>query len=355
MSAPHSAVYTEATAQDKVKGVALAHLSIEVGHLYMEDIRRGEAAIRAQFEQVAPWAAAATAAVSAEVRTLGTETPRVSTCFLIDDYFREDTDPGQVVATLVTIAEQCGITIDYLAREAGCAVAGEVDVAELTAAMLLPEPPPGTDGGRPPLATSGWLCNGERSYPAGSDQAMRVAPWRPPEEFGKRNHSVFLDIELWKEKHEVVGGTPTTRRQWSCPFLASVWQLLRLGMLRNYGEPVAQPQRWDADAPWPDTWHDLPPVIQLNPRAAPFAAFRSISILPKAYLQIEHAVDVILQHLELDDAVVRQVIERGGEAGLTVPAKVTDRISHVFVGGERPPARDEHGRRPGPQRAGNDE
>lgn len=344
MSAPHSAVYTEATEQDKVKGVALAHLSIEVGHLYMDDIRRGEAPIRAQFEQVAPWAAAATAAVSAEVRAVGKETPRVSTCFLIDDYFRNDTDPREVIDKLLALAEQSGITIDYLAREAGCCVAGDVDVAGLTAAMLLPEPPPGTDGGRPPLSASGWLCNGERSAPAGSDQAMQVVPWRPPEEFGKRNHSIFLDIELWKERQDVTNGTPTTRRQWSCPFLASVWQLLRLGMLRNYGDPVAQPQQWDADTPWPEDWHDLPPVIQLNRHAAPFAAFRSLSILPKAYLQIEHAVDVILQHLELDEAVVEQVIARGGEAGLTVPAKVTDRISHVFVDSGHHPARKEHAR-----------
>lgn len=344
MSAPHSAVYTEATEQEKVKGVALSHLSIEVGHLYMEDIGRGEDRIRHQFEQVAPWVTAATAAASAEVRAIGTETPRVSTCFLIDDYFRNDTDPREIIDKILTIAKQSGITIDYLAREAACCVAGDVNVAELTAAMLLPEPPPGTDGGRPPLATSGWLCNGERSYPAGSDQAMQVAPWRPPEEFGKRNHSIFLDIELWKDKQELVGDTLTTRRLWSCPFLASVWQLLRLGMLRNYGEPVAQPQRWDTDMPWPENWHDLPPVIQLNPRAAPFAAFRSVSILPKTYLHIEHAVDVILTHLELDEAVVRQVVKRGGEAGLTVPAKVTDRLSHVFLDCERSSAGDEHTR-----------
>lgn len=334
MSAPHSAVYTEATEQDKVKGVALSHLSIEVGHLYMEDIRHGEARIREQFERVAPWVAAATAAVSAEVRAVGAEKPRVSTCFLIDDYFRDDTSPGEVVERLAETAKQAGITIDYLAREAGCCVAGDVNVAELTAAMLLPEPPPGTDGSRPPLATSGWLCNGQRSYSADSDQAMQVASWRPPEEFGKRNHSIFLDIELWKEKQEVVDGTLVTGRQWSCPFLAAVWQLLRLGVLRNYGEPVAQPQRWDDDTPWPENWHDLPPVIQLNQRATPFTAFRSVSILPKTYLQIEHAVDVIIKHLELDEAVVSQVIARGAEVGLTVPARASDRISHVFFDSE---------------------
>lgn len=335
MSALDSAVYTEATEQDKVKRVALSHLSIEVGHFYMDDVRHGDEVIRTQFSQVAPWVAAATAAVSAEVRAAGTETPRVSTCFLIDDYFTNDTDPREVTEKIVAIAKQCGITIDYLAREAGCSVTGDVNVAELTAAMLLPEPPPGTDGSRPPLATTGWLCNGERSESSDSDQAMRVAPWRPPQEFGKRNHSIFLDIELWKEKQERVDGILETKRLWSCPFLAAVWQLLRLGMLRHYGEPVAQAQQWPADVPWPEHWRDLPTVIQLNPRAAPFAAFRSISILPKTYLPIEHAVDVILDHLDLDNAVTGQVIERAAEAGLTVPARVTDRISHVFIDGER--------------------
>ncbi|HET6499319.1 MAG TPA: SCO2522 family protein [Amycolatopsis sp.] len=335
MSTLDSGVYSETTERDKIKGVALSHLSIEVGHLYLDEFRRGEDRIRAQFEQVAPWVAAATAAVSAEVRAAGTENPRVSTCFLIDDYFRDDTDPGETIGKLTGIAKRCGITIDYLAREAACCVAGDIEVAELTAAMLLPEPPPGTDGRRPPPATSGWLCNGERSHPAESDQAMQLARWQPPEEFGKRNHSIFLDIELWRERQEVVDGELTSRRQWSCPFLAAVWQLLRLGMLRNYGEPVIQPQEWTPDAPWPQRWHELPPLIRLNQRAAPFAAFRSVSILPRTYLPVEHAVDVILRHLELDEAVVRQVTERGSEVGLSVPARVTDRLSHVFIDGER--------------------
>jgi hypothetical protein len=318
------ATYSEAAEQDRPRQVRLAHLSIEVGHFYMEDLLNGEDRIRAQFTRVAPWIAAATATAGAD---LGVVKPRVSTCFLVDDYFVGDTNPGPIIDKLIKIAAECGIAIDYLAREAGCAEAEDIRPAELTEAMLLPEPPAGSNGSRPPLHESGWLCNGERSPGEGSGQAMQVDPWRPPVQFGKRNHSIFVDVELWKDVVERGNG----KRIWSCPFLASVWHLLRLGMLRNYGEPVGEPKPWPDGADWPERWSDLPAVIQLNPKAAPFAAFRSTSILPRSYLTIENAVDVVLSHLDLDAAVVEQVIERGRQENLTVPREVTRRISHVFL------------------------
>jgi hypothetical protein len=332
MNAPGSASYSEATEQDKPRQLQLAHLSIEVGHFYMEDLLNGEDRIRSQFARVAPWIGAATASAQAE---LGLTKLRASTCFLIDDYFRSDTSPAKIVDKLVQIATECGITIDYIAREAGCAVADGVPLAETVAAMLLPEPPVGTNGSRPPLQESGWLCNGQRSPDAdSSDQAMQIKQWRPPEQFGARNHSIFLDVELWKDATEQVDGALVTRRLWSCPFLAAIWQLLRLGMVRYYGEPVAQPQPWSLDWDWPDHWADLPAVMKINPRAAPFAAFRATSIMPRSYLGIEHAVDVILNHIDLDESVINQVIDRASQEQLVVPRKVTRRISHAFIEGD---------------------
>jgi hypothetical protein len=328
VTAEDSATYSEATEQDEPRNVQWSHLSIEVGHFYMEDLLNGEDRIREQFRRVRPWVLAATESAKAE---FGETKARVSTCFLIDDYFRPDTDPPTIMKKLTKIAEETGVRIDYMAREAGCYVANGVPLAEVTAAKLLPEPPVGTNGSRPPLHETGWLCNGERSTDSEADQAMRVRPWRPPEQFGVRKHSIFLDIELWKDTVAKIDGRQVTQRSWSCPFLAAVWHLLRLGMLRYYGEPVAQPELWSKDDGWPERWSDMPPVIQLNHRAAPFSAFRTLSILPRYYLPIENAVEVILNHLDLEEAVVEQVVKRGSEVGVAIPRDVTRRVSHIFV------------------------
>jgi hypothetical protein len=326
----NSVTYSEATEQYRPRQLRLSHLSIEVGHFYMEDLFNGEDRIRAQFRRVAPWVKAATAAAATE---LGNVKPRVSTCFLVDDYFHNNTNPAAIVEVVNRIATECGITIDYLAREAGCCAADGVSLAELVVAMLVPEPPVGTNGSRPFLHEydeSGWLCNGERPS-AESEEAMLVQPPRPPVQFGKRNHSIFLDIELWKETSERVNNKVVSRRTWSCPLLASIWHLLRLGMLRYHGEPVAQPQQRPIDDDWPQHWGGLPAVTQLNPKAAPFAAFRSTSILPRSYLEIEHAVDVILNHFDIDEEVVDQVIERGRQESLIISRDITSRISHIFI------------------------
>ncbi|WP_207386904.1 SCO2522 family protein [Frankia sp. Cppng1_Ct_nod] len=319
--------YSEASNQDNVRGMPLSHLSIEVGHFYMEDLLNGEERIRHQFQRLAPW-------VTAAEKTVAADRPRISTCFLIDDYFYNSTNPKEILRKLITIGDECGVPIDYIAREAGCCVADGVPLAELVAARLLPEPAPGTNGSRPPTHQSGWLCNGERSPETGTDQAMHTRPWEPPQEFGKRDHSIFLDVELWKEIEDRVDGETMIQRTWSCPFLASIWHLLRLGMLRHFGEPVAQPHRVILETDEiPETWTELPAVMQVNPRAAPFSAYRSVSILPQRYLPIENAIKLILSHLSLDEPVTGQVIERGAREGLKIPRKVIDRISHVFIEG----------------------
>ncbi|RJQ76679.1 hypothetical protein D5S17_17610 [Pseudonocardiaceae bacterium YIM PH 21723] len=326
MSTIETPVYSEATSRPAPRKVALSHLSVEVGHLYMEDLTNGEDRIRTQFRRVAPWLQALRSAQQAEV-TDGKA--RISTCFLIDDYFRPDTDPSVIMPQLLRIAADCGIEIDYLAREAGCHEADRVQLAEITRGMLLHEPPVGATGSRPAAQKSGWLCNGERTPDSSGGQAMRGSTlWQQPEEFGKRNHSIFLDVEMWKDI-PAKGGEPA-HRKWSCPFLAAVWQLIRLGALRNNGEPVAQPRPWPTDS-WPRTWRELPAVMQLSDRPSPFSAYRVASILPKTYLKIEHAVNVILDHLTLDEAVVTQTAERAVEEGVELPAQLTDRLTNIFI------------------------
>ena len=53
--------FLESTAEFKIESVPLAHVSVEVGHLYMEDFVNGEGAIQRAFAVAAPWVKAARA------------------------------------------------------------------------------------------------------------------------------------------------------------------------------------------------------------------------------------------------------------------------------------------------------
>lgn len=317
------AVFRETTAEPRTQAVPLSHLSLELGHLYMEDFEAGPEHLRRHFAQVRPWADAARAAVAAQT---GGKRPRISTCFLIDDYFTRFSSPAELVPLLLAEADRAGLAVDYLARESGCAVAGKVPVAEAVAGRLVEEPPPGSYGLRPPAAQTGWLANGERSPVARAPQAMReAAVWQPPKETASRRHSVFLDVELWSD-------APDGQRTWSCPFLAAVWQLSRLGLLRTEGEAVLEPQPHTAEG-FPEDWDELPPLLRLNPRADPFAAYRTCSVVPNRFLPVEHAVRVVLDQTEVDPEALGQVARRSAGEKVTVPESVADRVSYVFYAG----------------------
>ena len=140
--------FLESSADFKVESLPLSHVSVEVGHLYMEDFADGVGAVRRTFAAVAPWIRTAQTpqAVGCEKNSV-----RVSTCFLIDDYFSRFSSPASVIPMVLAAAEQEGVRIDYLARESACAAAGGVSPAALTLGNLVTEPVPGTTGGRPPL------------------------------------------------------------------------------------------------------------------------------------------------------------------------------------------------------------
>ncbi|MDX6363301.1 MAG: hypothetical protein QOC85_2311 [Streptomyces sp.] len=311
------AVFRETTAEPRTQSVPLAHLSLELGHLYMEDFEGGPARLRRHFAEVRPWVDAVQASAALQA---GGKRPRVSTCFLVDDYFGRFSSPADLVPVLLDEAERAGLTIDYLARESACAVADKVPLAESVANRLVESPPAGSYGLRPPVGQTGWLANGQRT-PAARPQAMKTAPaWRPPQETAARRHSVFMDVELWDDDKE-------GHRTWSCPFLAAVWQLARLGLLRNEGEPVLVPR---PRGELPARWDELAPLLQLNASAAPFSAYRTCSVLPSRFLPVEHAVRVILDQTDVDAGALRQVAERSAREGAAVPDSVADRASYVF-------------------------
>lgn len=315
------AVFTEAAAEPKVDSVAFSHLSIELGHLYMEDFARGEEYLRQHFRHIAPWVAAATASAA---ESMAGRRARISTCFLVDDYFTRLSSPAEVIPLLVRTAAESGLRIDYLARESGCAEADGVPIAELMAGRLVAEPPINTNGSRPPTAETGWLSNGERSPSDDAVEAMSAVrrEWQPPRQNSAKRHSIFMDVELWDE----VDG----RRTWSCPFLAAVWQLLRLGLLRDEGRRVAEPTTWSAE--FPDDWARLPAVVRLNPDAAPFSAYRTMSILGTRFLPIEHAVRTILSQVSIDPFVSGQALDRSAAERIELPPELVDRIDYLFAG-----------------------
>jgi hypothetical protein len=317
---PAEVEFTEVAAHPKVESVSYAHLSVELGHLYMEDLQRGPAFLDAHFRQVAPWFEAARLSC---VDSLGGRTPRISTCFLVDDYFTRLSPPDVVIPQLLESASAAGLRIDYLARESGCARADEVRLAELVAGRLIAEPPPNTNGSRPPPHENGWLTNGERSPCDSAAEAMGIpANWTPPRETAANRHSIFVDIELWDDD----GG----RRTWSCPFLAAVWQLLRLGLLRHDGRAVAVPQ--PSSGPWPTDWDRLPAVIALGTGAASFFAYRTCSVLAGRFLSVEHAVRTILSQVSVDAVAGRQALERSRAEGVELPEEIVDRVEYVLTG-----------------------
>lgn len=324
------AEFFESTADLRVESVPLAHLSVELGHFYSPDLRRDEEFFVDHFRRIGGWFAAARAACE-------TANPRISTCVLIDDYFGRPDPPRALVRKLLDAARKAGLEIDYLVRESGCVhtvaaiesdpaepaetVPAGLSLAELVEARLVEDPPPDTTGARPPVHQTGWLCNGQRS-PVQKNEAMKSpVAWGPPAENAAVNHSIFADIELWRDNGR--------DRLWSCAMLAAVWQLLRLGVLRDNGRRVAAPHPLPGDLP--DDWRALPMVLQINKRAAPFSAYRAMTICAPLFLPVENAVRTILQQVAVDPAVLAQIAARGADEEITLPPAVVDRIEYLFV------------------------
>ncbi|MEU6256380.1 SCO2522 family protein [Streptomyces sp. NPDC047043] len=310
------AVFRESTAEPRIQSLPLAHLSLELGHLYMEDFEAGPERLGEHFAEVRIWADAARASVARRSKR-----PRVSTCFLIDDYFTRFSTPAELIPLVLKEAEKAGLVIDYLARESACAVADRIELAESVMHRLVESPPPGSYGSRPPVSLTGWLANGQRSPSMSRSALGEVKGWQPPSETAARNHSVFMDVELWSEKDG--------RRLWSCPFLAAVWQLARLGLLRHLGEPVLVPRPWQGQD-FPNDWDRLAPLLKLTDTKAPFSAYRTCTLMPNRFLAVEDAVRLILDQTDVDAGALQQVAARSAAEGMPVPAAVAQRATYVF-------------------------
>jgi hypothetical protein len=231
---------------------------------------------------------------------------------------------------VTSAAESEGLRIDYLARESACAQTPDSRAAHLVLGRLVTEPEPGTTGGRPPLTETGWLTNGQRSPNTSRGEAMaKRESWRPPRESARRRHSIFVDVELWDE-HDGV-------RNWSCAMLAAVWQLIRLGVLRDQGRPVLTPQDWTD--PWPDSWDEMPPITRLNRGAAAFTAYTTLSVLSPRFLPVELAVRTILSQFLPEGPVLAETDTRAARDGMQLPVELVDRVRYVFAApGETDPA-----------------
>lgn len=322
-TAARPAVFRETSAVERTVEVPLAHLSVELGHFYPEDLTGGAGALAEHFRRIAPWVDRPR--LDSLAGSHG-RAPRVSTCLLVDDYSDQGRmpSPAAAVPELLAAARAEGVVIDYLARESACAVAGNVPLARIVEGALVADPPYGTNGSRPTLNETGWLCNGARSPSTAGTRAMGVAePWRPPVENGSRRHSVFLDVELWSELRD--------HRLWSCAFLAAVWQLLRLGLLRAGGETVVRPVPVDP-ADLPDRWADFPPIGRLTAAPAPFCAYRTFSVLDSGYLPVEHAVRVILGQVGVEPAALSATGRRAAAEGIALPPEPADRLAYLFLG-----------------------
>jgi hypothetical protein len=320
--------FFESSAELKVDSLPLSHVSIEIGHLYMEDLVGGEDAIQQAFAVAAPWVRAAQ---NPRAIGCGKEMVRVSTCFLIDDYFSRFSTPAKVIPMVIAAAEREGLRIDYFARESASAQADGSSPAELMLGRLVTEPVAGSTGGRPPLTETGWLTNGLRSPDTSRTEAMaKRKSWQPPLESARRRHSIFIDIELWDERDDT--------RTWSCAALAAVWQLIRLGLLRDRGRPVVMPQDW-TDSRLPDSWDDMPPIIRFRPGAAAFNAYTTLSVLSPRFLPVELAVRTILSQFACDRSILAEADARAARDGMQMPAELVDRIRYVFAApGETDPA-----------------
>lgn len=332
VSEPPVPVFKERNRGTTVQNLPLSHLSVEVGHFYMEELENGEELIFEQFRRVKPWLdAARTSAVS------GDEKPRISTCFLIDDYFQHRPDANEIMEKLLRLSEDAGVGIDYVAKESACASRKDgFVVAELLATRLLEEPEPDLDtGGRPPTMTSGWLSNGRGDREAAVLNAMEPHQWDAPLEYGKRNHSIYVDVELWQDRADLAmdQDDPTKRRQYSCPFLAAVWQLVRLGLLRKDGAPALEVV--DFDGEWKQEWSQFPDVVRVNPKAMPFYAYQSLSIMPQEFLPIETAVRTIVDHFMVQPDVMDSLDLRAAEKNIALPAVISERMSHHFLPGRK--------------------
>lgn len=242
-----------------------SRLSIEPGHFYAAAFAEGTDALAQRFRHVRYYAEAVSG-------------PADNAAFMFDDYHnRPDSKvrPRDIVEQILEASNKAGLEINYVAREAACTRMSEHVLGILRGTGYIRE-----------TEKQGFLLDdqdgrlGQSVGPAMSEPPVPVRQ-RP------RGHT-FIDIEVYDR--------PTKKTvSWACPYLAAIWQALRLGVLHD--EAFDNPVRVGETIPDWNTWEDMPPLIQLTPDAKPFVASRTFSILPTDFLHVEGAVDKIITRL----------------------------------------------------------
>ena len=72
-------------------------------------------------------------------------------------------------------------------------------------------------------------------------------------------------------------------------------------------------------------------VVQLNPAAAPFCAYRTFSILNSRYMPVELAARAILGQVPIDPAVLAKLLERAAAEGIALSKQTVDRTEYMFI------------------------
>jgi hypothetical protein len=288
---------------------SISDLSVEFVHVYLPhlDERRAELAACAAKQWGMP--------IVEAYEQVGLT---VSTVIMLDDYFAPaGTDIARHGRLLREACEAVDVRVDHLAHEADCA-----ESVALMRAHLSPEPWHDDSSSNPSTRAVGseWLENGDptriervRSEVVGAlssisnDREVELQVRAPRQPRGR--HAIHLDVEL---SSELAG---SSARLWACPTLSAWWQLIRLGMLSDEecGKPVA------------------PPRTQSRPDAPPLPARRTLTLLEPRFLEVEHAVRVILERVSLPGVWRRRL--REGEQ-LVDSHEHLKRIAYMFVPGE---------------------
>ena len=317
------------------KKAAIADLSVEIGHLYLSDLKfdsisapeienathfdkrpsdEGEPQVVDLESYVTRRLDRGIAAVSPIVKRYRASKKKVSTAVLIDDYFYRSSSDAElldrVVAAIIEYAETAKneIQLDFIAFEADVA-----DSVRTLVNLITREPHAGA-GSRSQAELEyhdRWLGNGQAGRGRTVKKIRRLGRVEalPLEEStagrNRRQHSIAMDIELLSLRNGI--------ELWSCPLLAAWWQLVRLGMLRDdHGEPT-MPKRTIA--------------LGLDENV-PLHAKRTLTALVPEFLEVEAAVQTILRQTALTGDLRSHLKDSRLEIE---PRDHLKRISYVFV------------------------
>ena len=190
------------------------------------------------------------------------EKDKFSKVVFVDDYSsskHENPDRTKLNEDIVAAFEKEDVPPDFIVYES--------DVAESCDEFRKDSSPPpeegeGSFGGR----STERYSNVDRSRIQSSRNQARPDP--------DERKDITMEVNLY---HEMQGRDG--KRVWTCPAVAAWWQLLRLGALKEYkNKPPGEGY-----------------VRQQNPKV-PFAADRTFTLLPPSYLEVEHAVRLLLSN-----------------------------------------------------------